>query len=283
MYTRWRLYILALFLILIVALLLGVRLLRRRGVRITCWQATLFIVGAVLTAETCVMLTLSNFNAGVIMPAFFGVPMMLSAVLLPKMKKGTFLGVLKWIVVGCYTVAALIFIVCGSLMLSAQKDADKVECDALIVLGAAVHGDRVTWVLENRLNTAKAYLDKHPNAICIVSGGQGPGETVTEGSAMKKYLLSLGVAEGRVFAEEKATSTVENFRFGKVIADAAVGKDAKIAFVTTDFHVYRASRVAAQQGIDADGIPAPDVWYLKINNFMRECAGICVYALQGKI
>ena len=37
------------------------------------------------------------------------------------------------------------------------------------------------------------------------------------------------------------------------------------------------------QGIDAVGIPADDVWYLRLNNFLRECVGICVYALRGDI
>ena len=99
------------------------------------------------------------------------------------------------------------------------------QADAVIVLGAAVHGDRVTWVLSNRLDAAIAYLEAHPDAIAVVSGGQGAGETVTEGSAMRKYLLEHGIAEDRVIAEERATNTTENFLFSKALIDEALMND----------------------------------------------------------
>lgn len=281
MYTRWRLYILAVFILLLAALLLGVRFLRRRGVEISHFQALLFVAGAMLTAETGIVSTLSNFNLGVILPAFFGVPMMALAFLLPHMQHG-FPAFCKWFIAGCYAVAAVIFLVCGILMATAQHRAEDVDADAIIVLGAAVHGDKVTWVLENRLNTAMAYLDAHPDAVCIVSGGQGAGESVTEASAMKQYMVERGVEQSHIYAEEKATNTIENFRYSKQILSDVLQSDGTVAFVTTGFHAYRATRVAQAEGIvDAECIPAEDVWYLRLNNFMRECVGICVYALRG--
>ena len=87
----------------------------------------------------------------------------------------------------------------------------------------------------------------------------------------------------RVYTEEKAKNTMENFAYSKVIIDAVKGNNARIAFVTTNFHVYRAGQVAQEQGVNAVGIPADDVWYLRLNNFLRECVGICVYALRGDI
>lgn len=282
MLTRWRIYIVGVFVVAALCCLFAIRFLRHRGVEISRLQAAFFTVGALLTLETGIILRLSNFNLGVILPAFFGLPLIALAFLLPHMTHGWLL-YLKRFTALCYAVAFCIFLVCGTLMHRAQHDAKDVEADAVIVLGAAVHGDRVTWVLENRLLAAKEFLDAHPDAICIVTGGQGPGESVSEGSAMKKYLIEQGVAEHRIYAEELAANTIENFRNSKVIIDEVLGSSAKLAFVTTDFHVYRAGRVAAAQGIDAEGIAAKDVWYLKLNNFLRECVGICVYALRGQI
>jgi uncharacterized SAM-binding protein YcdF (DUF218 family) len=282
MYTRWRLYILAVFVVVVSAMLVGCRIWRKRGHELSAFREVLLIVGVVLIVETLIVSTLSNFNLGVILPAFFGVPLVFVALALPYMQSG-FLAFLKWLIVACYGVAIAIFIVCGTLMIHAANQGKHTEADAVIVLGAAVHGDKVTWVLENRLNTAIEFLNAHPDAVCVVSGGQGPGESVTEGSAMKKYMVEHGVDEGRVYAEEQATNTNENFIYSKQIIDEAIGDDAKIAFVTTNFHVYRAGRVAAAQGVDAVGIPADDVWYLRLNNFLRECVGICVYALRGDI
>lgn len=282
MYTRWRLYILAVFVVLIAAMALFFAFWRKRGHAFSAFREILFIVGVVLIVETIIISTLSNFNLGVILPAFFGVPLVFLALVLPYMGAG-FLCALKWLIAACYAVACVIFVICGTLMLRAQSAGRSADADAVIVLGAAVHGDRVTWVLENRLNTAIAFLNAHENAICVVSGGQGAGESVTEASAMKKYMVERGVDEARVYMEEKATNTIENFRNSKAIIDGVLGKNARIAFVTTNFHVYRAGRVAKAQGVSAFGIPADDVWYLRLNNFLRECVGICVYALRGSI
>ena len=282
MYTRWRLYILAVFLLVIALCLLAVRLFRKVGLLKTRFQSLLFTVGIVLVVETLIVSTLSNYNLGVILPAFFGVPMILIAFLLPYMDRG-FLRVLKWVAAGCYALAACIFLVCGFLMIRSCRQSASSDADAVIVLGAAVHGEKVTWVLENRLNTAKTYLDSHPDCICVVSGGMGNEENVTEASAMKKYLVEHGTEPERILMEENATNTPENFIYSKSIIYDILGNDAKIAFVTTDFHIFRAGRVAKSLGIDTFGIPAPDVWYLRLNNFLRECVGICVYALRGQI
>lgn len=246
--------------------------------RIAC-----IVLGAFLVLDTVIVSMLSNFNLGVILPAVLGVPLLLLGAFMHHMDSG-FLSVLKWIVLGCYALGAVFLLVVGILMGTAAKRADKVDADALIVLGAAVHGDRVTWVLSNRLDTAADYLAAHPDAVCIVSGGQGDGETVTEASAMKQYLVERkGIDASRILIEDKATSTLENFQYSKALIEANLGKNARIAFVTTDFHVFRAGLVAKKAGIDAVGIAAPDVWYIRINNFLRECVGITVYGLRGDI
>ncbi len=244
--------------------------------RIVC-----ILLGAILVLDTIVVSMLSNFNLGVILPAVLGVPLLLLGAFMHHMDHG-FLAFVKWFLLGCYALGTVYLIVLGVFMGTAAKRADKVDADALIVLGAAVHGDRVTWVLSNRLDTAADYLEAHPDALCVVTGGQGDGESVSEASAMQKYLVERkGIDPARILVEDRATSTLENFRFSKVLIEQKLGKDARIAFVTTDFHVFRAGRVAKKAGLDAVGIAAPDVWYIKFNNFLRECVGITVYGLRG--
>ena len=149
-----------------------------------------------------------HFNLGVILPAFFGVP--LDRARVPAAAHAPRLPAVSQVVhAGCYGRRPLHLLVCGILMTNAAHRGDHREADAVIVLGAAVHGDRVTWVLSNRLDAAIDYLEAHPDAIAVVSGGQGPGETVTEGSAMRKYMIEHGIDESRVYAEERATNTGE--------------------------------------------------------------------------
>lgn len=244
------------------------------------FRILLLCIGLFLLLDGVAVSLLSNFNLGVILPAFFGVPLVIFALFLPKME-GTVWMIVKIAACAGYGLALMIFLVCGVKMLKAAHSADEAKADVLIVLGAAVHGDRVTWVLSNRLDTACSYLAEYPDAKVIVSGGQGSGETVTEASAMAGYLIAHGVDESRVYLEEQATSTKENFVYSKAIADRIAGENASLAFVTTGFHVYRSGRVAAAQGIAATGVAAPDVWYIALNNFLRECVGICVYTLRG--
>ena len=222
-------------------------------------------LGAFLVLDTIVVSLLSNFNLGVILPLILGLPLLLLGAFMHHMDHG-FPAFIKWFLLGCYAVGVTILLVMGILMGTAAKRADEVDADALIVLGAAVHGDRVTWVLSNRLDTA------------------ADGESVTEASAMRKYLVEhKGIAPERILVEDRATSTLENFKFSKELIDNTLGKDASIAFVTTDFHVFRSGRVAKKAGITASGIASPDVWYIRINNFLRECVGIVVYGLRGDI
>lgn len=240
------------------------------------------IVGGFLVLDTLIVCCLSNYNLGVILPAILGLPLLLLGLFWGRMDAGFWLFLRRLILV-CYGLGCLFLIFLGSLMLRAMDRGEHGDYDALIVLGAAVHGDRVTWVLSNRLDTAYDYAVAHPNTTLVVSGGQGDGESVTEASAMAGYLVRRGIDQSRILLEDQATSTAENFAFSKKIIDEHLGKDASIGFVTTRFHVYRAGRVALKGGIQARGIGAPDVWYLAINNFLRECVGICWYTLKGWI
>ena len=239
------------------------------------------IVGGFLVLDTLIVCFLSNYNLGVILPAVLGLPLLLLGLFWARMDAGFWLFLRRFLLV-CYGLGCLVLLSLGALMLSAQDRGEHGDYDALIVLGAAVHGDRVTWVLSNRLDTAYDYAVQHPKTTLVVSGGQGDGESVTEASAMAGYLIRKGVDPSRILQEDKATSTAENFAFSKAIIDEKLGPDASIGFVTTRFHVYRASRVAQKGGISARGLGAPDVWYIALNNFLRECVGIW-YTIHGWI
>ena len=52
------------------------------------------------------------------------------------------------------------------------------------MLGAGLKGDTPSLALERRLEKAAEYMNKNGNAIAIVSGGQGKGETISEAKAM---------------------------------------------------------------------------------------------------
>ena len=150
------------------------------------------------------------------------------------------------------------------------------ECDYVIVLGAAVHGTVPSLSLRERLDATNAYLTQHPDTICVVSGGQGSGEDITEADCMSQYLINKGIDPGRILLEDKATSTQENIRYSLDLIETITGvRPQRAGIVSSEYHLYRAGRIAKSQSLEAVGIPATTrIISLRINYFLREIAGV---------
>lgn len=202
----------------------------------------LLAIGIVLILCGVVTLLFTNFNAAnPILAAMGGV--LASFRFLPKSRLTTIYTVLVGLGFAAF------FAVLAVIFMMRPTNADGTE-DAVIVLGCAVVGSRPSSTMVARTEAAYEYYLKNPKAVFVLSGGMGPQEELTEAEAMKKLLLSAGIPEDQLLLEEKATSTSENFRFSKEILDAYFKNDYKAAFVTNDFHCYRAGRLALIQGFD---------------------------------
>jgi uncharacterized SAM-binding protein YcdF (DUF218 family) len=175
-----------------------------------------------------------------------------------------------------YTVVLLIIILITSFIIietsiikdSIKKD-DYTSTDYIVVLGASVRGTKLSLTLYNRLNVALDYLEEHENSKAILSGGQGPGEDITEAEAMKRYLIENGIDEKRLIMEDKSTSTRENIKNSFEIINGFT-TNASVTVITSDFHVYRAKKIASLNGIKVQGIPSKTFPPLIINYYFRE-------------
>ena len=154
-----------------------------------------------------------------------------------------------------------------------DKDAER---PYLVVLGAAVYGDRPSLTLVRRLEGALDYLETYPDSLVIVSGGMGPGETVTEAEAMRDWLRGHGIAEERILLEDKAASTAQNLEYSfAIIRERGDEPDGNVAIVSSAYHLYRAKSMAKLMGVRAAGVAAP--WgypMVMLNYFIREAFGI---------
>ena len=139
----------------------------------------------------------------------------------------------------------------------------------------------MTNPLAYRLNEAVEYLKKNPKAVVIVSGGQGNGESISEAEAMRRYLEKRGVSPERIVKEDKSTSTYENFRFSKAIADKMLGYGYDAVFVTNDFHVFRAERIGKQAGLSLNRMGAPLDWYVFWPCTLRESLAVAKHFVFG--
>ncbi len=153
---------------------------------------------------------------------------------------------------------------------------DKKE-DAVIVLGCGLDGSDVADTLKERLDSCLSYLEENPQAIIIVSGGQGFNEDIPEALAMEKYLIAHNVPKEKIIKEDSSSSTYENFVNSKKILDEffAGKKDAyKTAFITNRFHCYRSYNLAKNAGIDVLCFPAPDEWKSAVVSYLREAPAV---------
>lgn len=148
--------------------------------------------------------------------------------------------------------------------------------DYIIVLGAGLKGDRVSYTLAYRLDTALEYANSYEESKIIVSGGQGPDEWISEAEAMSQYLISRGLAEDRIIIEDKSTSTEENIKYAlKLLKDAEINVASKnFAIVTSNYHMYRAKHIARPFIEDIEGLSAHSPYWSVVNYMLREAVTI---------
>ena len=163
----------------------------------------------------------------------------------------------------------VVFIVIESFIVkdSIRKDNYK-QSDYVIVLGAAVRGTKVSLSLKDRLEVAYEYI-KDNDCKVILSGGQGSGEDITEAEAMKRYLIEKGIDEDRLIKEDKSSSTQENIKYSFDIINEE-NDDPSIIIVTSNYHVYRAKKLARKYCDKVQGLPAETYLPIVPHYFTRE-------------
>ncbi len=112
-----------------------------------------------------------------------------------------------------------------------------------IVLGAHVKKSGPSSVLWQRIDAGEAYLNDHPGAVAIVTGGQGDNEPISEAQSMYENMVKDGIDPERIYREDQATNTDENIRYSlKIIEDHDLDRD--LAIVSDSYHQLRARIIA---------------------------------------
>ena len=185
-----------------------------------------------------------------------------------------------------YILAAVGLAACiwaGCLVGAACKGDVDTPCDYVIVLGAGVNGTTPSKSLQERIDAAYIYLRDHPQVQCIVSGGQGPNEDISEAQCMYLRLTEKGIDGERIWLEDKSTSTLENIRFSLELIEQKTGsRPATAGILSSEYHLYRAGQFAAQQGLTCVGIPARTQWrHLFVSYYIREIFAVLYYSVFG--
>jgi uncharacterized SAM-binding protein YcdF (DUF218 family) len=225
-------------------------------------RGLLIAAGALLSANAIWLALTANLTIGAAATAILGIGLVAWGSWLPKVSPAVSLAA---VVVLVAVLGLSVFLAVAGSVSNARYDED-----AVIVLGAAVHGREMSRTLTGRMDSALAYHQRNPRALIVVSGGQGPQEDLAEAVAMRQYLLDHQVPDSLIVVDDQATSTEENFANSRALLDSRLAPGYRVAFITDEFHVYRASRDAAAAGFNATHLSRSSAWYFWPTNYLRE-------------
>ena len=158
----------------------------------------------------------------------------------------------------------------------------KPDKDYVIICGCQIAKDgKLLPLLRGRVDRALAFAAQQERSggkppVFVPAGGQGADECRTEAGGMAEYLREKGIPAERILEEGQSVSTFENLVNARRLIEQRDDKDARIAFSTTNYHVLRTGILAANAGMEAEGMGSPTKWYFWPNAFLREFVGLLV-------
>lgn len=128
--------------------------------------------------------------------------------------------------------------------------------DAIVVLGAAQYDGRPSPVLRARLDHAVALHRRGLAPLIIMTGGVGPGDTVSEAVVSQRYAVRQGIPHNAILTEREGLTTLESMNG---VARLMRGRGMSRAVLVSDpFHMLRLKLLALRVGLRGFTSPTPD-------------------------
>ena len=256
----------------------------------------IFAVLRIIAALICAFLlytfiftmSLDQINHGNVIGTIYCTAVILLVILYPLMKKKKPLritakvcgaGLLAFAVycgvISCFIVSEMRH---GEDAAIAASTANGGTPQTVIVLGCKTVDGYPSQMLKLRLDKAVEYINRNPDTVCIVTGGQGGDEIEPEAVSMQRYLVQHGIPADKIITEPLSVNTEENIRHSSEII-AERGLPHNVVIVSECYHIYRGVRHARKAGFEASGIypdPAtvlrtmPSYWLREIFAITRD-------------
>lgn len=185
------------------------------------------------------------------------------------------------VVIGIVVVIGVSLVVAAMIaMHQGAKGHAVAEDTPAVVLGCHVKDGRPSRILGERIDAAYEYLSSHPQAIAVLSGGQGEDEAISEAECMYRELTARGIDGSRLYKEESSVNTPTNLRHSREIleevlgADSAWTEDHEIALITSEFHCYRGCLHAKQEGLSPVAYASKTAMPYIIPFYLREIVAV---------
>lgn len=247
----------------------------------TLLSSIISILGIPVLSNGVILLFNQASNIGTYLTIILGLILILTGIFFKVIKKLFLYPVFKIFCVLLITLLTITIFVSGFLYIYGKADTVTYNEDYLVVLGCGLHGTEPSEMLRLRLDKTIEYNEKNPDCTIIVTGGQGKGEDISEAEAMATYLVEKGIEADRIIRESASTSTTENFMFSTEITGGQL-KTKSVAFITNDFHIYRANSLAKLQGLEINHLSAKTPLHSVIPSYLREVLALVQMLVLNK-
>lgn len=139
-----------------------------------------------------------------------------------------------------------------AIVLFARRDEAR-PSGAIVVLGAAQYDGKPSPVLRARLDHAVDLYRRGIADTLIMTGGTGPGDTVSEAVVSKRYASRRGIPAEVIFTEEGGMTSLQSMRAVAGIMDDHGIESAVL--VSDPFHMLRLRLLAMRVGFRAHSSP----------------------------
>ena len=160
-----------------------------------------------------------------------------------------------------------------SCLMTAYAMKTPLEPSTLVVLGCQVNGTSPSLMLKRRIEAAQRYLEEHPDMKCVLSGGKGQNEQISEAQCMYEQLVKAGIDPDRLYLEDRSATTEENLKYTYELIEKN-GLNRELAIVTDGFHEFRAAMIAEKLGLSCTAVPSDTPLYLAANFTTREMIAV---------
>lgn len=165
---------------------------------------------------------------------------------------------LKILTAICLAIVLFFVFISAQIYFYDESSADH-TADAGVVLGAAVWGERLSPVFQERVNHAINLYRAGRIKKIIFTGGQGNSDEETEAGAARRFAVANGVPETDILVEDKSTSTYENLEFTKPIVEKHAIKT--VLLISDPLHLKRSVEIAESLKYKVFPSPTPTTRY----------------------
>ena len=178
-----------------------------------------------------------------------------------------------FLLLAVFCLLAVILMIAASVAIIGAASNTIPQNTPAVVLGCAVKGKQPSRVLQERIDAAYDYMQKHPQAVSVLSGGKGRGEDISEAECMYQALQQTGIEDSRLYQEAHSVNTQENLE-NSVAVLKEMELTETVTVISSEFHLYRGRWWANKLGYESYGYAAHTDWKYLPTLFLREVIAV---------